>query len=254
MNEAVYAVRSPNAACGAAALWHSWPPICAKRKHVGIYIYSTRLKKSPKNERYDGDRAVREAKQFGIGTSGRKIANPQFYTNMRPPHGQIEDSRNLILDQIRYPADFVHFHEGFFDEVLPTIAPVVGDLALIRLDDDWYASTKVCLEHLYPHVTTRGIISIDDYGAYEGCRLSVDEFFASQGITPYLWHVDEENVFFIKPPTGYRLPCLTDVHPRRYRILELEANILPLRLLVLSPRCPGVWPARTSTAARHYKD
>ena len=50
-------------------------------------------------------------------------------------------------------------------------------IAILRLDGDWYASTKVCLEHLFDRVVPGGFIVIDDFGAYEGCRSATEEFF-----------------------------------------------------------------------------
>ena len=52
-------------------------------------------------------------------------------------------------------------------------------LALLRLDTDWYESTRHELEHLYPRLVDGGVLIIDDYGHWEGARRAVDEYFAA---------------------------------------------------------------------------
>jgi hypothetical protein len=63
----------------------------------------------------------------------------------------------------------------------------MGRIALLRLDGDWYDSTKFCLHYLANNVSSGGVIVIDDYGYSEGCRRAVDEFLAAQA-TPIMLH------------------------------------------------------------------
>lgn len=51
-------------------------------------------------------------------------------------------------------------------------------IALLRLDGDWYDSTMTCLMHLFPLVTTGGLVIIDDYGVWEGCTRAVHRYLA----------------------------------------------------------------------------
>ena len=56
---------------------------------------------------------------------------------------------------------------------------------------DWYESTRHELEHLYPRLTHGGVLIIDDYGYWEGCRKAVDEYFARKDVSPvFLQRVD----------------------------------------------------------------
>jgi hypothetical protein len=84
------------------------------------------------------------------------------------------------LAETGYPADRVHFHAGRVEETIPAHAPET--IALLRLDTDWYESTKHELEHLYDRVSPGGVIVIDDYGYWQGARRAVDEFLAARGI------------------------------------------------------------------------
>jgi hypothetical protein len=49
-------------------------------------------------------------------------------------------------------------------------------IALLRLDTDWYTSTKHELEHLYPRLAPRGALILDDYGSWAGARRAADEY------------------------------------------------------------------------------
>ena len=114
-------------------------------------------------------------------------------------HGTLIECRNLIETRIGYPASHVHFHVGWFQDTVPAASPAIGPIALLRLDGDWYASTKVCLDHLYDHVVEGGFVIIDDYGTYEGCQKAVDEFIAQRGIRAFIHRVDTSCHYFQKP-------------------------------------------------------
>lgn len=55
-------------------------------------------------------------------------------------------------------------------------------IALLRLDTDWYVSTKLELEILFPRLVKGGILIVDDYGKWEGARKAVDEYFAGRDL------------------------------------------------------------------------
>ena len=74
----------------------------------------------------------------------------------------------------------------------------MGPIAILRLDGDWYESTKVCLEHLFDLVVDGGFVIVDDYGAYEGCRTAVDEYLAGRARRPYLSRVNGDIRYLVK--------------------------------------------------------
>jgi O-methyltransferase len=78
-----------------------------------------------------------------------------------------------------YPSDGVHFHVGPVEQTIPRDAP--DSVAILRLDTDWYASTRHELEHLYHRLVPGGVLIIDDYGYWEGSRKATDEFFERIG-------------------------------------------------------------------------
>jgi O-methyltransferase len=93
------------------------------------------------------------------------------------------------------------FHVGWFQDTVPASRESVGDIALLRLDGDWYESTKFCIENLFDKVVSGGFVVIDDYGKFEGCRRAVDEFLTGRRITPTFAHSDPDCVYFRKTST-----------------------------------------------------
>jgi hypothetical protein len=104
---------------------------------------------------------------------------------------------SLLVDTIGYPSSKIFIHKGWFQETLPNDKSI-HEIALLRLDGDWYASTKVCLEYLYDKVVQGGIIIVDDYGCYEGCRKAVDEFLQKMNAHPLLVRVDDDCIYWVK--------------------------------------------------------
>lgn len=96
----------------------------------------------------------------------------------------IDDVRTLLRDT-GYPEERVFLVRGKVEDTLPSQAPDL--LALLRLDTDWYESTRHEMEHLYPRLSSGGVLLIDDYGHWDGCRMAVDEYFAQAG-APVLLH------------------------------------------------------------------
>jgi O-methyltransferase len=81
--------------------------------------------------------------------------------------------------QIPYPSERIHFVKGRVEETIPSEAP--ERISILRLDTDWYDSTRHELEHLYPRLSPGGVLLLDDYGYWEGAREAVDEFLEQTG-------------------------------------------------------------------------
>ncbi len=167
------------------------------RRH--LHLFDTFAGIPEPDEKVDGQRAVSEAKTFGVETLGRLNCNPQFYENMDREVGTLDINKELIERAINYPTDFVHYHEGFFQNTVPLAAEQIGAVAILRLDGDWYSSTKVCLDHLYDIVVKGGFVIIDDYGAYDGCKKAVDEFLLERAVRVRLRKVGSELRYLMKP-------------------------------------------------------
>ncbi len=75
---------------------------------------------------------------------------------------------------VERPEDInVHLIKGLFEDTLICKQPV----ALAHIDCDWYDSVMVCLERIVPMLTPGGVLVIDDYEHWSGCREAVEEYF-----------------------------------------------------------------------------
>ena len=96
-----------------------------------------------------------------------------------------------------YPLDLITFVEGDVAETLYESTP--DTIALLRLDTDWYESTRKSLEVLYPRLAVGGVCILDDYGHWQGARKAVDEYFAALGHRPLMHPIDYSGRIFLKP-------------------------------------------------------
>ncbi len=101
------------------------------------------------------------------------------------------------LSSTGYPPERLHLIAGRVENTIPDQAP--EQIALLRLDTDWYESTAHELAHLYPRVVRGGIVIIDDYGYWRGARQAVDEFIQRCPDALFLMRIDNTGRLFLKP-------------------------------------------------------
>jgi hypothetical protein len=87
-----------------------------------------------------------------------------------------------------YPIEHLFFIKGKVEETIPEHAP--PQIALLRLDTDWYESTYHELLHLYPRLSPGGVLIIDDYGHWAGARKAVDAYFVEHNLKLLLHRID----------------------------------------------------------------
>ena len=87
-----------------------------------------------------------------------------------------------------YPEDNIHFVKGKVEQTIPAVMP--KQISLLRLDTDWYESTRHELQHLYPLIERNGVLIIDDYGHWKGAREACDEYFSGLANPPLLMRID----------------------------------------------------------------
>ncbi|MBW2996326.1 TylF/MycF family methyltransferase [Candidatus Woesearchaeota archaeon] len=99
------------------------------------------------------------------------------------------------LDEVRknmlstgYPKENIVFIKGKVEDTIPKNIP--NKIALLRLDTDWYESTYHELKHLFPLLSKKGVLIIDDYGHWEGVREAVNKYFKEKQIKMLLNRVD----------------------------------------------------------------
>jgi len=95
-----------------------------------------------------------------------------------------------------YPEERLHFVPGKVEETVPEQAP--DTISILRLDTDWYESTKHELNHLYDRLSPGGVLIIDDYGTWQGSKQATDEFLDEVGDPLLLIRVARAR-FAVKP-------------------------------------------------------
>jgi len=112
----------------------------------------------------------------------------------RSPLEEVET--NLL--RTGYPRDKLNFVKGKVEDTIPVLLPD-GPISILRLDTDWYESTRHELEHLYPRLARGGVLVIDDYGHWAGARKAVDEYIAEKKLCLLLNRVDYTGRIAVKP-------------------------------------------------------
>ena len=143
----------------------------------------------PEPTLYDGARAKEYA--------GNKISGT--LDSIGKCVGPLEDVQRLFFRILRLPGDTIHIEQGWFQDTLPAAKKQVGPIALLRMDADWYESTRCILENLFDSVVQGGYVIIDDYYCWEGCKKAVDEFMQSRGLKISFVPIDRDGVYFKKP-------------------------------------------------------
>jgi O-methyltransferase len=116
------------------------------------------------HERY---RTIAEGRSEGIG-------GDTYY-------GYLDDLYDRVVTAfsrygLRVDGERIALHRGLFEDTLwPSSA-----IALAHVDCDWYEPVKLCIERIWPQLSSGGLMVFDDYNDYGGCTKAVDEFAASE--------------------------------------------------------------------------
>lgn len=122
-------------------------------------------------------------------------------------HASTLDLRYLEVDKQSFLENLRAFNirqtdvtilEGWFKD---TLHRITNEISLLRMDGDYYESTMTTLELLYDKVSPGGVILIDDYRWWTGCRQAVHDFLGRRRLAVDLIHTagDDTEACFIKP-------------------------------------------------------
>jgi O-methyltransferase len=135
---------------------------------------------------------VDDMDHHGEAASSRLATMPKGEGNIWA-RASIEDVRSN-LGTTGYPSERMIYVKGPVEQTIPGTSPQA--IALLRLDTDWYESTRHELIHLYPRLSPGGVLIIDDYGHWQGARKAVDEYFGGR---QFLSRIDYTGRLAIKP-------------------------------------------------------
>jgi hypothetical protein len=159
-----------------------------------------------------------------LGDTGRSLYLYDTFEGMPPPTDldkdylgntaasqmAVQDKNSIIwaraqLEQVQanmavtqYPSERTVYVKGKVEDTIPTQIP--HRIALLRLDTDWYESTRHEMEHLFPRLVVGGVLILDDYGHWEGARRAVDEYLAEHRIKLMLGRIDMGGRIAVKLP------------------------------------------------------
>lgn len=106
----------------------------------------------------------------------------------------LEVKKNVL--KLGYDEKKIHFIKGMVEQTIPKYSP--KEISILRLDTDWYESTKHELIHLFPRLSNGGVLIIDDYGFWKGSKKAVDEYFFENKIPFLLNRIDNTGRIGIK--------------------------------------------------------
>lgn len=160
----------------------------AKDTNRNVFLYDT----------FEGMSEPTEADKTSFDIKAEELLNTNTdkEKNLVWAYSPLEEVKKNI-NATNYDVNRIHFVKGKVEDTIPQTLP--GPIALLRLDTDWYESTKHELEYLYPLLVRGGILIIDDYGHWQGARKAVDEYIAENKIPLLLNRIDETGRIAVKP-------------------------------------------------------
>ena len=108
------------------------------------------------------------------------------------------DEVRSILSVSSFPVKNIRYVVGDVCDTLGEPVNLPSSISLLRLDTDWYKSTKKEMEVLYPLLRERGVLIVDDYGHWRGSRQAVDEYFAAFESVPVIEQIDYTGIKIVK--------------------------------------------------------
>jgi O-methyltransferase len=154
--------------------------LARKSTERGLYLYDTFAGMTAPSER-DSSKFERKATQESFDSMQKEDGTCKWCFS------SLEETRRNVTS-VGYPEQRIHFIKGPVEETIPNTIP--GKIALLRLDTDFYESSKHEMVHLFPRLVSGGVLLLDDYGHWEGQRLAVDEYLSEHKIPLLLNRLD----------------------------------------------------------------
>jgi len=149
---------------------------------------------------YDTFEGMSEPTDFDQDLQGRKakdrLTKEDKKTSWVWAFSGLEEVKKT-MNLSKYPNSKITYVKGKVeDTLLKQKQP--EKISILRLDTDWYESTKIELELLFPKVVKGGIVIIDDYGHWKGSKKAVDEYIKNNSLTVFLSRIDYTGRLIVK--------------------------------------------------------
>lgn len=155
------------------------------RRFIGLDVFA--MIPPPTSEKDD---AKSKARYETISSGASKGLGGDTYYGYRD-HLYEEVKQSFARHGVPVDGDRIQLHKGLFEQTWPGLE--VKAIAVAHLDCDWYDPVRYCLQAISQKVSPGGVVIIDDYNDYGGCRTAVDEFIAARsdyvfedGVNPFL--------------------------------------------------------------------
>jgi hypothetical protein len=146
----------------------------------------------------------------GMGEPGEQDGEHAKWWKGRSLSGEPDpDKQNFCIASLRDVRDAIDYFgldnhvmifPGWFKDTVPHVKP--PQIAVLRIDCDWYDPVKLVLEQLAPRVSVGAPIILDDYGIWEGCTLATHEYLAAHRL-PWAIQPAGQGVYMIKTPEDW---------------------------------------------------
>jgi len=148
---------------------------------------------------YDTFTGMTLPEDIDVTRSGKRAIDS--YLGKKKPGGKwsavtVEEVRANLQETGTLDDSRLRFVRGAVETTLRDAGNLPDRIALLRLDTDWHASTKIELEVLYPLLQPGGVLIVDDYGHWVGARKAVDEYFGDR--MPQIQNIDYTAVMIVK--------------------------------------------------------
>jgi len=138
---------------------------------------------------FDTFEGMTDPTEKDVDTQGRsaKKMKEAVEKNTKWCYADVEDVQNN-MGKTGYPVQKIKYIKGKVEDTLPLFEE--KELALLRLDTDWYESTLIEMKVLYPMLVSKGVLIIDDYGHWAGAKKAIDEYIEEYNLALFLSRID----------------------------------------------------------------
>ena len=143
---------------------------------------------------YDTFQGMTQPEEVDVDLSNNKASDILHHVLCYSSLAEVIDN----LSVSNFPKENIKYVVGDICETLNYYFNIPNKISLLRLDTDWYKSTKKEMDILYPLLVDKGVLIVDDYGHWRGSKLAVDEYFLNINFTPVIQQIDYTGIKIIK--------------------------------------------------------